>query len=534
MQLDFGLIPPVLLPLGTTAALNYILDSVDFDDSYVGLGDEMDRVQDYLVNKQLGCKLIKLSKDGDISAVDHLGKTIYDMLDTIELDIPDSIIINFGDTIIIKDENTKFTGDDDEIYISRVEDTFRWTTVKKVTEGFCFQDKNSVADSGEADVIVGLFYLRDAILFKKILGTVVADVFSGNVYAKKDIFYIALEKYLNIRNSAKLLETESWIDLGHLDTYYQSKAKFLNARHFNSFEIDLFWGKIRKKSVYQKKFIDEINWYVNLPGALKSLIPNVYSYSTTEPIYVEMEYYGYPTLNQIYLFSNISVAQWKNVFVKLLSIQSQFQSFEAEIDSIYFKSFYLDKTKQRINELRKNPSFADFFHHEVVINGVTYPSLSDTVDSLEDFIQTKICNTEVLGGIIHGDFCLSNVLYDTKTGIVKLIDPRGSFIDNNLFGDPRYDLAKISHSVHGFYDLILAGNYTLTGCKNNYSFNIISTDQHSKLSSLFLQLMSKSGIDVKQILAIESTLFLSMVPLHADDLNRQKAFLLRGIQLYYS
>ena len=55
------------------------------------------------------------------------------------------------------------------------------------------------------------------------------------------------------------------------------------------------------------------------------------------------------------------------------------------------------------------------------------------------------------GSIMHGDFCLSNILYDLRSRICKLLDPRGSFGASGIYGDPRYDVAKLYHSVYGLY-----------------------------------------------------------------------------------
>ncbi|WP_162249989.1 phosphotransferase [Methylobacterium sp. Leaf456] len=53
---------------------------------------------------------------------------------------------------------------------------------------------------------------------------------------------------------------------------------------------------------------------------------------------------------------------------------------------------------------------------------------------------------------IHGDPTFSNILIDT-IGKPWFIDPRGRFGDLPLYGDPRYDWAKLYYSVIGGYDL---------------------------------------------------------------------------------
>ena len=46
----------------------------------------------------------------------------------------------------------------------------------------------------------------------------------------------------------------------------------------------------------------------------------------------------------------------------------------------------------------------------------------------------------------HGDLCFSNILYSREANLLKLIDPKGALAEEDLYTDPYYDLAKLSHS----------------------------------------------------------------------------------------
>jgi hypothetical protein len=54
----------------------------------------------------------------------------------------------------------------------------------------------------------------------------------------------------------------------------------------------------------------------------------------------------------------------------------------------------------------------------------------------------------------HGDPCLSNILFDGRIGLFRLIDPRGATVRDAALMHPLYDLAKFSHSVLGGYDFV--------------------------------------------------------------------------------
>ena len=60
-------------------------------------------------------------------------------------------------------------------------------------------------------------------------------------------------------NAKRYIAVNNWKDLGHLDTYYSVKQSiFLNSRDFNSLDVDLRRGLIRKTSVNSSKLREEI------------------------------------------------------------------------------------------------------------------------------------------------------------------------------------------------------------------------------------------------------------------------------------
>lgn len=73
-----------------------------------------------------------------------------------------------------------------------------------------------------------------------------------------------------------------------------------------------------------------------------------------------------------------------------------------------------------------------------------------------------------------------------------------NFATDTIYGDYRYDLAKLSHCYHRRYDEIV-----------NDLFEIKESDD----------------------IVIEALLFISMIPLHNDYPDRQLAFFCQGIKL---
>jgi hypothetical protein len=131
--------------------------------------------------------------------------------------------------------------------------------------------------------------------------------------------------------------------------------------------------------------------------------------------------------------------------------------------------------------------------------------------------------------MIHGDLCFSNVLFDLRTGMCRFIDPRGSFGRPGHFGDQRYDISKIHHSVVGFYDHLVAGLFNLEGSEGNYELEISSTPLQREVAERYRGLIL-SSFDESEVDLITGLIFLGLAPLHPESVDRQTAFLLQGTE----
>jgi Ser/Thr protein kinase RdoA (MazF antagonist) len=135
--------------------------------------------------------------------------------------------------------------------------------------------------------------------------------------------------------------------------------------------------------------------------------------------------------------------------------------------------------------------------------------------------------------VIHGDLCLSNILYDRRNSFIRVIDPRGEFGDVGIFGDMRYDLAKLSHSLEGDYDFMVNGLFDAEWSADGFHYEPQLDERHRGVKRLFHSwFVSEFGASYQQTKLIESLLFLSMVPLHADRFESQQVFLARGIETF--
>jgi hypothetical protein len=136
----------------------------------------------------------------------------------------------------------------------------------------------------------------------------------------------------------------------------------------------------------------------------------------------------------------------------------------------------------------------------------------------------------VQGTLIHGDLCLSNILYDLRCRICKFIDPRGSFGIPGIYGDPRYDVAKMYHSVYGLYDFVTNDLFDVKVDGREITLDIRCRPFHKDVCSRFERVFFEE-FDRREILLLTGLLFASMPALHYDVPKRQVAMYARAVQL---
>ncbi len=309
----------------------------------------------------------------------------------------------------------------------------------------------------------------------------------------------------------------------------------VKARLFNHIEIDNERGILKKTSRDVEKFIGEIKWYLKLPVDLEYVRPRIFDYSLHygQP-YVRMEYYSYCTLHELFVYGELTSLQWKKIFSRIKFVLEDFSRYKLDSADLKnsLRSMYLDKTLNRLNQLKTQPEFDKFFKEPLRINGTCYQPLDEIIKILENVIPKFLLEAKSFS-IIHGDFCFPNIMIDDNFNFIKLIDPRGKFGDYDIYGDPRYEFAKLLHSIEGKYDFIIKDLFDLkiTG-ENDFNLKILDAKNTSNLSEIFFEVFDNDlKKDIREIRLIEALLFLSMIPMHQENINRQIAMMCTGIKI---
>ncbi|MBF0408328.1 MAG: hypothetical protein HQM10_13340 [Candidatus Riflebacteria bacterium] len=531
LQLEFGRIPTGLVPVDSRPVLEHIAGP------YIKEGFEA------LIAVNEGADLVEkfLSKRPDLHTSSYnvgqtksLGETIFLSIKSCTI-LPGFLVINFADTHI--DEPLTIP---DAIAYSKLAEHFRWTTFAVDSEKRIVRiEEKDVEKSDDTDwkTFVGVFSISNVRLFTDIL-----EKCLSRPRERLDPFYIALTEYFNGLSTASrnLYSAVSWHDFGHLDTYYSSKKTFfLNRRYFNTIKIDRFKGVLRKTSTETRKFLDEILWYLKLPKGLQHIAPRVFDFSLEfERPFVELEFYGYPALNDVFLYGNFHIGLWNQILIAIKSLISelfkyQYNPTDDNVLSASMKDMYEEKTRSRLQKINDNPLFEVFYQKNLKINGKDCLNLPETLSMMGTIAEKIKLYEKRCFSIIHGDLCLSNILFDQRNNIVRVIDPRGRFGNLELYGDMRYDIAKLVHSFEGDYDFIVNGLFEIRTDMNEIFLNVFLNENHLRVRELFSNWLRKNwNDDLLGIQYIESMLFLSMVPLHADSPDSQKAFMAKGLTIF--
>ncbi|WP_297905048.1 hypothetical protein [uncultured Parabacteroides sp.] len=330
------------------------------------------------------------------------------------------------------------------------------------------------------------------------------------------------------------IEIKDWLDFGLSNTYYRSKSTLTTERTFNDLKITKY--SVTKRSNDTRKILAEANWINNIPNKLRHYVPTLWDYgiSLEGKGYYEIEYFYLNSLADLYVFGRNSENIWKRIIdscAEYICDESGIVPCDTTEIAENCVSLYGKKTYDRLvkyctgKEIDMNTPF--------FINGENTPSLNEILEDISMPLQSP---SPQFVSLMHGDFCFSNILYDFISCSIKVIDPRGLDTNGNetIYGDFRYDVAKLAHSVLGLYDLIIGGffNYNEKG-KYDISLTFPEDIVHGNIQRYF-KLKRFAGYTLAQLKTypIMIHLFLSMLPLHSDNPLRQKAMLANALRLY--
>jgi hypothetical protein len=493
LSAEFGDIPPSFLPLQNKRLFEHQLKILGKkEDIILSLPEEFTIPEiDLIYLNSRNVKVVYVPKGLS------LGQSIVHVLNT-TANYYDPLRILHGDTLF-----TRIPDDLDVYSISKPSDNYTW----------------AIAIDKQDFVYSGYFSFSDQSLFLQILTEANYD------------FVEALYLYKKRHNITELI-LDGWFDFGHAKTYYRSKAKMTTQRNFNNLTIDGF--SVKKFSKDINKISAESDWFKTLPKHLKKYLPNLWDFwIEKDEGYYQVEYLYLSTLSELFTFGKNSMFIWEKIFEACNDFLMDCSGHLSDNDGLTEVSYklYGHKTSERLlkyslgNGLNLNARW--------VLNGIETPSLNEILDEINILIS-KPTREDLT--IVHGDFCTSNIFYNFRTHSIKVIDPRGidAIGNKTVFGDNRYDMAKLSHSIIGLYDFIIAGRFIYSeNSTYDINFKIPINNNTLEIQELYKKkkILGKS-ISEHLTYPILIHLFLSMLPLHFDTPLKQKAMLANALRLY--
>ena len=505
MQAEFGRIPPAFLPIGSAYLAQHQLRYLrDRHRKFISLPIDFELSEPQL--RLLGTEEAHVIR---VNSERSLGMSVFQAI--LEISPGSPLEILHGDTLVISPPSPSA----DAVSVDAVTEQYKWGLVS-TSQGRVIGVHDAAASDNlteDSQMLSGYFFFEDTWEFLRCL-------------MRQDFSFVrAINDYAQLRavHVFRGLET---LDCGHLKTLYASRRQLAATRHFNSLGIDNYF--VRKRSSDHRKIAAEANWLRSIPSELQPFSARlIEDDSRSSPGEYCTLYSTYPTVAELYLAQSSRMV-WRRVLDSCIEFLTRAYRHRAPGKESPFKWLVIDKLHER---LREYPGFLPSLREPLRINGQSVGTLESIVNHLEAVISAA---PELPSCVMHGDFCFSNMLFDLRTDCIVLIDPRGLIGDEvTIYGDIRYDIAKLGHSVLGRYDQIMTEGLRAGGSGADLTLEIPGDRRRDSLEEMFLAAqVADLDFDAVEVKAALVSLFFSMIPLHAEDPARQTALFANGLRLF--
>ncbi|MBX7167444.1 MAG: hypothetical protein K1X74_14030 [Pirellulales bacterium] len=476
---------------------------------------------EYTFGQDCEIRFLVPSRDGG------LGLTVQELA---EQAATRAALVVLGDTHFQFSDPAALAREEPFVLTSEVEESYRWCTAETDRQGYVTALHDKEPDlPGPLDALIGVYFFPAA----DRLRAAARDAVAAAELQRRPAAMADILAPLAKQSPLRAYRAADWLDCGNPDRQATSHRSLLQKRDFNELSIDPVLGTITKRSRHVEKFIDEINFLRLLPPELAVLFPRVIEFSTewSEP-WLKMEYYGYPSLSEVFVFENVDPGIWEQIFVHLREIVTQgFMRSSRPLAAGALREMCIGKTRRRLETMQGPPELLALVRSTgpVVVNGRPLANLPQLWDRLDAAVGALEANA--VGNVTHGDLCFSNILYDLRSRICKLVDPRGSFGASGIYGDSRYDIAKLYHSVYGLYDFIVNDLFRVSVAGDEVRLEICARPQHTHIQERFAKVFFPT-FNRHEILVLTGLLFASMPALHYDKPRRQLAMYTRALELF--
>lgn len=509
---ELGVLPPAFLPVGMGRLYDLQLESLASLDAELFM-----TLPSGMVLAEWDAARLAEAGVGVLPSPEELslGSALLNALAVIGFDDAPIRILH-GDTLI-QDLDLEA---DDAVSVAPGGDGYRWATVRE-TDGVV----DEIAAPDPSATTPAPLRLSGYFAFSSLRG--LAEALAR---ARGD-FLTALNLYGAWRR-LRTLPGGRWLDFGHVQTFYRSRRVVSTARAFNQLQITDI--AVRKRSDQPDKLKAEAYWLSHAPPAIRPYCARLIEAGDDARGYFYSTDYEYiPTLAELYAFGRVNRSSWSDILSSCGDFMDAAAGGAPEpgvSDGAGLHALAIDKTHARLEQFAGQTGFD--LDAPLSLNGSPCPSLRRCAETT----TATIAKATPRPAIMHGDFCFSNILYSFRTRRIRLIDPRGYATPGrpSLYGDSLYDAAKLMHSAAGRYDLIIADRYAgSSSLAYDLSLRFADDAEQRWLEQAAAErTMGGVRLGAPEVMAVTTTLFLSMLPLHADKPKRQWALLANGLRLF--
>lgn len=342
---------------------------------------------------------------------------------------------------------------------------------------------------------------------------------------KKDTRKVLSDKEFDI------IKSDALANINNVNNFLSYMTGGFEARFFNALTGDDY--TVVKTSANKKKIKAEYTFYHLIPDDMKMWFVLPYNYVETEEMAsYTMERLHMPDVAIRWVHGAISPEEFSLLLEKIfqfVNTRRKKDVSQEEYDEIC-NTLYVKKLLERVEDLKNTEWFERF--DKYIANSTDYVSFDAIIEkylSIYDEVKHELYQSSksVIG---HGDLCFSNMLYNKDTMTLKLIDTKGAIEESEIWTNPYYDLAKLSHSICGCYDFFNSGLYEVS-LNEQMKFTLTVDFDNSVYKQMFKEYLEKNGVSYKLVRTLEASLFLSMLPLHMDKPQKVFAFILNAVNI---
>lgn len=295
-------------------------------------------------------------------------------------------------------------------------------------------------------------------------------------------------------------------DFGTIEVLNESSSY---CRFFNSVSIE---NDVVKKSLIDERYRnvaeDEVHWYREVSARGFRHIPEIYSYDPLEMQRIRGKH--------LFQLDDLEVPKRRKLIETYLEVLEELHALDyAPADVGACRSVYFRKTVSRTREVDSINPFSE--RRSFVINGLKCKNYlhDDNLPELEKIVA-EVCAAQKFS-IIHGDCTFSNSLL-SDDGRIVLFDPRGAFDKHKIFGDPRYDFAKLYYSCYSNYDAFNRRKFKLYLDGESGIAEVLMDESYFKAASesVFQEAFAKDVLGIK---IINSMIWASLSGYAKDDFD---------------